>query len=742
MKPALLLLTLLVSLASHAQYTYTIKADSVKLTGVSCDSSELILQNHTQAVPGFLFNTGSGRTVFQRGLVKLSNTLYLIGADTLRTSGGLLVVPDIPSLEAVQASSFVNDSNAVVLCTDTARGGLFTLIQSTSFVPDSGTIFKAWAIGANEYFVRNLDLSKGLNALWFGLKRNGSTDNTALLTRAIATASALRTPLYFPAGVYMTSQQSLPSFVTLQGTIMDSTVIRMNAGAPANSDIFYLNDQKDFSLQGLTIDGNASNQTSVVSAALIQCNAVSPPTTFVPKNISIRNVRFYNCSGSGLVFASTPLSMSDIHVANCIFDSIGSYALGLEGVNDVWVENNHFSGYGYKNPSSVSGIFINGQLDTNVNIIHNYALNTTNTADFLLSEATGSGTLYGSDISNNYIDGNYIGGGISSQITDSKVIGNIIYRGQGGSRGGMNLAGNKLIISNNFISNGDVTLLAEVLSASVDVNNTIIISDNYIRDSSANSPGIALSSESGINDSSGLKTLDIHDNLIDVSGSSGNAPGIFLGAFSGVGFVNMTSIHHNRIIGNRGAPCIRITDSLVHDVKLDNNTYIRGAAGIQFDSSNLYHIQVSNENFDSVGGVPFLFFQNTNTFTGKVFFNTPIKDSIFNNMAMTTATIYRRDTTVSANYTASSTDYYIRVNAASGNITITLPSAASFHIRSSVDGKPYSSEIHVKRIDTSSNTVTVQGAGSDTIDGAASVTLATMQNNIYKAGATTSWDID
>jgi hypothetical protein len=67
-----------------AQYVYTIKADSVKLT--NCDSSELIIENHTQNVPGFLFNTGNGRTIFKRGSQKLGNGIYLIGADTVQTS--------------------------------------------------------------------------------------------------------------------------------------------------------------------------------------------------------------------------------------------------------------------------------------------------------------------------------------------------------------------------------------------------------------------------------------------------------------------------------------------------------------------------------------------------------------------------------------------------------------------------------------------------------------------------------
>ena len=76
----LFLLTGSLNLAAQ-KYVYTIKADSVKIT--NCDSSELIIENHTQNVPGFLFNTGNGRTIFQRGALNLGNGSYLLGADTL-----------------------------------------------------------------------------------------------------------------------------------------------------------------------------------------------------------------------------------------------------------------------------------------------------------------------------------------------------------------------------------------------------------------------------------------------------------------------------------------------------------------------------------------------------------------------------------------------------------------------------------------------------------------------------------
>ena len=71
--------------------------------------------------------------------------------------------------------------------------------------------------------------------------------------------------------------------------------------------------------------------------------------------------------------------------------------------------------------------------------------------------------------------------------------------------------------------------------------------------------------------------------------------------------------------------------------------------------------------------------------------------------------------TKTANYTTTENDNTILVDATSGNITITLIAAASH-----VNG------IYViKRIDSSVNTVTIDGNGAETIDGAANVMLVT-----------------
>ncbi len=72
-----LTLTIAVTMASaQTKSRLTLQADSVDIHNY--DSAELIIQNHTQNVPGFLFNTGNGRTQLKHVLVGISDSVYLI----------------------------------------------------------------------------------------------------------------------------------------------------------------------------------------------------------------------------------------------------------------------------------------------------------------------------------------------------------------------------------------------------------------------------------------------------------------------------------------------------------------------------------------------------------------------------------------------------------------------------------------------------------------------------------------
>ena len=90
---------------------------------------------------------------------------------------------------------------------------------------------------------------------------------------------------------------------------------------------------------------------------------------------------------------------------------------------------------------------------------------------------------------------------------------------------------------------------------------------------------------------------------------------------------------------------------------------------------------------------------------------------------------------ITTNSTLTNQNYTVNVDATSGNVTITLPSAASMF------GGTVGIVYHIKRIDTSGNTVTVQRTGSDTIDGATSFTLTSMQSKTVQSAGGTAWYI-
>jgi hypothetical protein len=86
-KVILLAVSIPVCLLVQAQFVYKIKADSVKITNDSC-TAELILENSTKHVDGFLYNKGNGRTEFRKAVIKVNDSLYLIGGDSLIIHAG------------------------------------------------------------------------------------------------------------------------------------------------------------------------------------------------------------------------------------------------------------------------------------------------------------------------------------------------------------------------------------------------------------------------------------------------------------------------------------------------------------------------------------------------------------------------------------------------------------------------------------------------------------------------------
>ena len=89
-------------------------------------------------------------------------------------------------------------------------------------------------------------------------------------------------------------------------------------------------------------------------------------------------------------------------------------------------------------------------------------------------------------------------------------------------------------------------------------------------------------------------------------------------------------------------------------------------------------------------------------------------------------------TTVATTYTVAANLFYIRGDATSGIFTITLPPALGN------EGRP----LLLKKIDSSGNAITIAAAGSDTIEGSATKSLAAQWDKYHLiSNGVNTWEI-
>ena len=84
---------------------------------------------------------------------------------------------------------------------------------------------------------------------------------------------------------------------------------------------------------------------------------------------------------------------------------------------------------------------------------------------------------------------------------------------------------------------------------------------------------------------------------------------------------------------------------------------------------------------------------------------------------------------ITSNHTATAGDHTIFVNATSGNITVALPTAAN------IMGRQYV----IKRVDSSVNSVTIDPDGSETIEGASTMTLVGQRSIVIQSDNSNWW---
>src|SRR6185369_5924808 len=91
-------------------------------------------------------------------------------------------------------------------------------------------------------------------------------------------------------------------------------------------------------------------------------------------------------------------------------------------------------------------------------------------------------------------------------------------------------------------------------------------------------------------------------------------------------------------------------------------------------------------------------------------------------------------TYTSGTTTIASTDFFVIADATSGNVTLNLPAANAM-------GAGKTAGLRIKRKDSTGNTVTISRAGSDTIDGGTSTTLAAPASKDFESDGVSAWYI-
>ena len=265
-----------------SQYVYTIKADSVKIT--NCDSAELIIENHTQGVPGFLYNKGNGRTEFHRVLIALNDSLYLFGPDTLNINKALKYIPPSTSQgpTVLQPAPLIDPPQPGTIEYD---GASYYITDSNSIRHDLVRSDRIYKINTGYYdpFVNDYNRSWTFPLIGWDVDYTGISDPFSHLDNRHTLVSTMDIEITVPAG-------------TLAGTVVtaqlqDSTVYTLTVLQQPVNDIYVigtvhvnqdLGDPTVFYVKGATetITSTGTIGTTNIGRRIYPASFANPTLTF------------------------------------------------------------------------------------------------------------------------------------------------------------------------------------------------------------------------------------------------------------------------------------------------------------------------------------------------------------------------------------------------------------------------------------------------------------------------------
>jgi hypothetical protein len=349
-KLLLLLLGMQLYALSYSQFVYKIKADSLLVTNDSC-SAELNLENSTKSVLGFLYNKGNGRTEFRSGLVRLNDSVYIIGNDTLLLPATSILwkLTGNNSIDPVQHYIGTNDSVPLIFRTFGVRRMALSGDGTFSLAPDDTTSKPQFKMFPNGNFVASARSNYNDSST---LYKNGIRYHSRLGFLEIGTSNFIDTSMSNTHGIYQTSGLIVntddPNHIygTVSGSIIAAYNVNLASGKQIISslvvggDYFNLN-----SFKHVIAGGDYHNVSGSVNGSLIIGNS----QRILKKDSNTGWFGFYNrnfatsfgCLTSGMVnfFGSVSQLTAGHYLVN---RSFAATALGNGNVDFTSLPYNDF----------------------------------------------------------------------------------------------------------------------------------------------------------------------------------------------------------------------------------------------------------------------------------------------------------------------------------------------------------------------------------------------------------------
>lgn len=262
---------------------------------------EIVSSNATYVNPGikiFEINAGSNvaLTIPWAGWYKTPETIFLIN----KSANGVVATISADS------SGTIGGNSSLIL------DKKYQYVQLTS----NGTDWE---------YIYLSDEDK-INVKTYGAKGNNSTDDTTAVSNAVTAAYATARPLYFPSGTYLIDTLVIPTnSLIVYGDGEGKTVLKSHDSTKAVIDInstsvvIHSITLRDFSIE---CAGTGSNNHGIY---IHGTNEVS--------NLTVRNVRISNCTGSG-IYATNSLFSELYESIDISMASGGSHAIDITGSAD------------------------------------------------------------------------------------------------------------------------------------------------------------------------------------------------------------------------------------------------------------------------------------------------------------------------------------------------------------------------------------------------------------------------